>query len=393
MPSDPGHDPWPRVIGQHRVKRQLIAAMRGGRLAHAYLFHGSEGVGKDAMALELARVLHCETGGEEACGVCPSCRQAAMLQHPDIHLIVALPVGRNEVADDPPLARVSDPELATIREQLRRKAENPYHRITVPRATIIKINSVRDIRRESSMSTSDRRRRVFVISEADRMGEAAANTLLKTLEEPPGNTMLILTSAHRESLPPTILSRCHHVRFDSLTEQDIADALIGRNGVDPPGAALLARLANGSYTRAVDLLQEDVPRQRQEVLAFVRHVLSASVLPMMRDVDRLAQGSDRAAVIRFLVLLLMWLRDALVLSSGGDIINIDQGDDLRRFVAKFPRADLVRSVREVERAISLVERNVYIKLALFQLAVHLKGCIAGEAAGAPVEPEYPPDEQ
>jgi DNA polymerase III subunit delta' len=366
---------WPRVIGQQRVKATLLSTLRTGRLAHAYLFYGGEGVGKDAMALELARVIHCERGGEEACGVCASCIHMNTLQHPDVHFVCPLPVGKGEDSADGPLAKLTEQEVDTVQEEYRHKGADPYHRITILRANIIKINSIRAVRRESSMSTAGGKRKIFVISEADCMGEEAANTLLKTLEEPAGDTMLILTTAHRDALLATILSRCQNVRFDRLAEQDIRAALVERRGVEARQAELLARLADGSYTRALSLLTEDVDQWRRDVLAFVRAALANNVALVMQAVDKVVELKDRELVNRFLVLLLMWFRDALVLRHGGEAINVDQNEDLNRFLAKFPRADLQQALAHVEKAISLVERNVYIKLVIMNLAIRLKADI------------------
>ncbi len=363
---------WPRVIGQERVKRNLLGALKTGRLAHAYLFYGNDGVGKDAMALEFARVLHCETGNEKACGRCASCLRMNALEHPDVKFVVALPVGKGEKSDDGPLAKLGEPEIRTIQEQLRLKGENPYHRVSIPKANIIKINSIREIRRESSMSTFGKGRRVCIISHADEMGEEASNTILKTLEEPSGNTMLILTTSHRENLLPTIVSRCQGIRFDPLTEEQIRTALIERNGVEAQQAGLVARISNGSYTRALDLLEEDILGQRQEVVTFIRHLLGSNVLTFTDDIEKMAAPRDRETVLRFLSLLLIWFRDAMVLARGGEVINVDQKEDLQRFVAKFPDANLVQAVNDVERTISLAERNVYIMLALLQLATKLR---------------------
>ena len=370
---------WPRVIGQDRVKRILLAALRAGRLPHAYLFYGADGVGKDAMALELARVLHCERNGTAACGVCPSCERAANGTHPDIRIVVPLPVGKNESSDDDPLAKLNETDLRAVQDELREKASNPYHRVSVPRATIIKINSIRDVRRESTMSTFDGRRRVYIISPADAMGDEAANTLLKTLEEPSGDCMLILATSRRDALLPTILSRCQNVRFDPLTESDLMEALIERNSLDRETAGFVARLANGSYTAALGLLAEETLQERAFVPSFVRHVLGGSVLPLIEDVERFAAARDRVAVERFLALLLMWFRDAMVMTRGGRIINVDQEEDLRRFTARFPQADLLRAMADIERALSLVGRNVYIKLILLQLSVQLRRTIATTA--------------
>jgi DNA polymerase-3 subunit delta' len=366
---------WPRVIGQQRVKEILLSALRSERLPHAYLFYGGEGVGKDAMALELARLLHCERGGEVACGQCDSCARVSTGQHPDVRLVTALPVGKGEGSDDTPLGKLTEAELKLVQEQHRQKAENPYSRISLPRANIIKVNSIREVRRESSMSTFDKQRRVFIISDADLMGDEASNTLLKTLEEPSGDTMFILTTAHREALLPTILSRCQNVRFDPLTEEEIRAALIEREKVDGERASLAARLSNGSYTRALDLLDEDMLQERNDVLSFIRNAIAPNVVSLSTMIDGLAEGKDRERVTRFLAVMLMWFRDALVLIQGGDVINLDQQEDLKRFVARFPGADLIQVLADVEKAMFLISRNVHIKLALLQLAVQLKTTI------------------
>lgn len=375
MPSDPAKNIWPRVIGQHRVKKIILNSLRSDRLPHAYLFYGAEGVGKDAMALELARVIHCMTGGDHACGSCASCLQLDSLQHPDVRFIVSLPVGKGEKADDPPLAKLSEDEIGLIRDQLRLKGKNPYHRIRIPRATVIKINSIRDVRREASMSTTDGRRRVFIISRAEEIGTEAANTILKTLEEPSGKTMLILTTANKEALLPTIISRCQGVRFDPLTEIEVRSALIDREAADPRKADLVTRLGHGSYTRAMELLEEDLSDEREQVVGFIRHALGRNLVDFVSVIDSTLAGADREQVSRFLQLVLIWFRDALVHSNGGAIVNIDQQTDINRFTTNFPDANLPQVIRDVEHALFLVERNVYIKLILLQLATKLRRSI------------------
>ncbi len=377
---------WQRVIGQARVKQILFAALRNNRLPHAYLFVGNDGVGKDAVALELARVLHCEKGGEEACDICPSCIKVNSMQHPDVKLVVALPVGKGEKSDDPPLEKLTIAEVQLVQEQFKMKAENPYHHIMIPKASIIKINSIRDIRRESSLSTSGGDKRIIIVSRADEMGEAAANTLLKTLEEPGGNTMLILTTSHRDALLPTIRSRCQVVQFDPLTEQDIRTALVERSAVDVAPASLVARLAHGSYTKALELLHDDVAARRQHVVAFIRVALGNSTVAITEAVDDLCANKDRDVLVGFLNLMLMWVRDALVLLQGGEVINLDQQDDLQKFVSKFPQANLLGALADIERAISLVERNVYINLVMLQLAVQLRRRILASARTINAEP-------
>ncbi len=371
MPSEPSIL-WPRVIGQARVKRTLLSALRTGRLAHAYLFYGPEGVGKDAMALELARILHCERGGESACGECDSCLRAAAMQHPDIQLITALPSGKSEEKDDPPLSKLTADEITTIREEYRKKGDNPYYRVDIPRALVIKISSIREVRREASLTSYGGKKRIFVISRAEDMEDAAANALLKTLEEPAGDCLILMTAANRESLLPTIVSRCQQVRFDPLGAEEIGQALVERQAVDPSRASLISRLSNGSYSRALELLQTDVFEERAFAVEFIRNALSGNAARVIDDAERIASWKNRDQVQRFLITILMWFRDAMVLKEGGTIINLDQEEDLRRFLTRNPQADILAAMAETERALSLLDRNAYIKLILYTLATRLR---------------------
>ena len=120
---------WDSIIGQLRVKQILRSSIESRRLPHAYLFTGPDGVGKDAVAVELAKVLNCERRESVACDTCASCQRFVTLQHPNLNLIFALPVGKGEKYGDPPLAKLSNEEMAEIQEQLKLKSKNLYHDI------------------------------------------------------------------------------------------------------------------------------------------------------------------------------------------------------------------------------------------------------------------------
>lgn len=367
---------WPRVIGQERVKTLLRRAIHARRLSHAYLFYGPEGSGKDALAIELARVIHCERGGEDACGICPSCTSMDSLQHPDVRFVTALPTGKGgEESDDGPLDKLAQADVTAIQEEFAAKGRDPYHRVSIPRATTIKINSIREIRREAPLSSAGNRRRVYIISNADMMADPAANTLLKTLEEPSGDCMFILTTSFKDQLLPTIVSRCQQVRFDPLTEELVFEALMARRQPEPAQAELVARLSMGNYTRAVQLLDEDLMNERERVLTFIRRTVAGHHADVAEVIDAVTERKDRDRVSLFLLLMMMWFRDALVISSGRSAINHDQHESLQKFVARYPGADLAGIINDIERAISLVGKNVYLKLVLYQLAGQLKSHI------------------
>jgi DNA polymerase-3 subunit delta' len=371
---------WDRIIGQDRVKELLRRTLSSGSVAHAYLFWGSEGAGKDAMAVEFARALNCLESRPDPCGKCASCRKVDLLQHPNLSLIFALPVGKNEQSGDDPIAVLSEDQVSAIQDQIRLKAEDPYHRIAIPKANFIKINSVRDVRREAALSSFEGGKRVFIISNAEEMNAEASNSLLKTLEEPSSDSVFILTTAQKEQLLPTILSRCQLVQFDPLSEQELQEALVARNGVDRVQASLVARLANGSYTAAVDMLSVDIVAQRQEAVQFLRLVLGSQKIPLALDIERIATFGDRAVVERWLKLLGVWLRDAMVLREQGEsgLLNLDHLKDLTSFNQKFPHAHLPQALESVEASIALVGKNGYLPLVVTALAINLKRDLASQ---------------
>lgn len=365
---------WNRVIGQVRIKELLKRSIASKTIAHAYLFYGAEGVGKDALAIEFARALNCVHGGTDACGECPSCKKVDLLQHPNIQLIFSLPVGKSEKSGDDPIEVLTQDQVEAVQEQIHLKAENPYHRIEIPKSNFIKINSVRNLRREAALSGFEGGKKIFIVSSAEMMNAEASNSLLKTLEEPPPETVFILTTSQKEQLLSTIVSRCQLVQFDPLSEEEIKDALVARLNVESEQAALAARLSNGSYTTACEALSADMVTERQGVVQFLRLVLGAQKIPLSLEIERISALGDRSAVVRWLKLLQVWLRDALVLREQGEsgLMNVDHTKDLKSFVQKFPHADLIAALDRVESSIALVDKNVYLPLVLTTLTIDLK---------------------
>jgi DNA polymerase-3 subunit delta' len=372
---------WDRVIGQHRVKDLLRRILSSKRIAHAYLFFGGEGVGKDAAAIEFARALNCQQNTVDPCGECGSCKKIELLQHPNLKLIFPLPIGKNEKAGDDPIEVLSEDQVVAVQEQLRLKAANPYHTISIPKANYIKINSVRDLRRDAALSAFEGGKKVFLISNAETMNAEASNSILKTLEEPSSDALFILTVSQKEQLLETIVSRCQLVQFDSLGEEEIQSSLIARERVEPAQASLIARLARGSYSAALEMLSVDMVGQRQEVVHFLRLVLGSLRAPLATDIERIISLGDRAAVERWLKMLEVWLRDAMVLRDHGEggLLNVDHTKELKSFTEKFPRADLVAALDTIDRSVALVGKNIYLPLVLTSLAIDLRRCLAPQA--------------
>ena len=190
------------VIGQERVKRALRQALENGRLAHAILLYGPEGVGKRAMAIELAKAVNCTRAKTDACDRCNSCHKISSLQHPDLKVVFPGP------------AQLPVEEEVSV---LQKIAEDNYQPVGFGKSVTIPIDKIRELRKQASYHPYEGKRKVAIVLGADQMRPEAANALLKILEEPPGTMLLILTATNPSSLLPTILSRCQRIRPVSYT--------------------------------------------------------------------------------------------------------------------------------------------------------------------------------
>lgn len=217
------------ILGQDRAVDLLRRSLSAGRLAHAYVFTGPPGVGKRATALALASACLCTTRPGEGCDSCPECRLVGALTHPDLFL------------ED--LAR-AQAERAT--------------------ASQVSIDQVRRVRGHLALRAVRGPRKLAVIDDAERMTGDAQNALLKTLEEPPGRTTLVLVATNAAVLLPTIRSRCQQVRFAPL-EDAVIERLLVDGGVEPADAATAAPLAEGSLVRGRELASGDLAERCREL--------------------------------------------------------------------------------------------------------------------------------
>jgi DNA polymerase III subunit delta' len=229
------------IRGHDRVADRLRRALAKGRLASTFLFVGPAGIGKRMFALKLAQGLLCERAPPERldpCGECPSCHQVNSLNHPDVEL-VAKPADKAFI----PL------ELLIGDAEHRMRAGLCYNIALKPYSG---------------------RRKVAIIDDADYLNKEGANCLLKTLEEPPPKSLLILIGTSEQRQLPTIRSRCQIVRFQPLAENDVAELLVERGLCDDPALARAAALhGNGSLARAAMWCDSGLREFRQELLSII----------------------------------------------------------------------------------------------------------------------------
>lgn len=278
--------PFSSIIGHERPVALLKRALAGGSLAHAYLFSGDEGVGKRMTALALGAALNCASPGPDGgCGTCPSCRKSAAGTHPD--LTVVMP----ESEDEQRLALLS-----------KKEAEKASDRI--------KIEQVRAAQDRLSLKAFEGRRKVLVVDRADAMTEEAMNAFLKTLEEPPGESLIVLITSRPQVLLATIRSRCQEVKFQPLPRHQVAAVLRERRELSEEDAWFLAALCRGSLGRALTMDAAEERQERTELAAVLDR------LPAMSDDEllTLADGvsKDRDGFLRLVDISIERLRDRLV---------------------------------------------------------------------------------
>ena len=361
-----------RVVGQHRVKDILASSLSRNRLAHAYLFHGQAGVGKDAVALSVAMGFSCANKAVGGCGECSPCASIMNLEHPGFHLVLPVP--------SRPKSMKEDKYREILRERALQRIKNPYKEITyspeLSTLPIIGIDHVRAMKRNVMLKMAGGRQRIFFISHADRLNAEASNSLLKLLEEPPQNTILILTTSMPGRLLETIVSRCQAVRFDPLEEKQIENAMVEIWDYPRDQAKFSARLAGGSLQRALNLIDEGFEEKRNAAQAFLEISLEGSILRRVECVDDLVKPGNKQGVQETLRILEVWIRDLLYIDLGlpERIMNINREDYLLGFRERWPEFNAEAGMKCVEQAIDFIEKNVYLNLVVFSLSRELRGC-------------------
>ena len=291
---------WENILGHEEQIARLRKLRIEGRLPHAMLFHGPDGVGKLRVARAMAAELLCEGADARPCGTCRQCRALLQDAHPDYYEI--------------------HPEGKAVKT--------------------IKIDVIRAMQANVERAPLLAAQRVVVIDDAEQMNEAAENSLLKTLEEPKGAVHFILVTRARSSMLDTIRSRCMNVGFGSLPEAELAHALALR-GIPEAMAAELSALSDGSFGRALRLYDDGGLTMRDDAAAFLAHL--GTFRP--QDVFEKSAAMEklpREKLSEWFLYLGMLLRDLLVLTEDGASLLLYHKDLRDRLAAMLPSFPLAR---------------------------------------------------
>ena len=333
QPPQPG---W-HIIGHEHAIDLLRRTLAAQQVRHAYLFTGPDHIGKTLLVHRFAQTLLC-TGGldphvapQEPCNTCLACRKVLHSNHPDLHII----------------AKAPDKQF-------------------------ILIEQIRALQSDSARRTLEGRRNVFIIQGAHAMNMQAANCLLKTLEEPEPDVVLLLTVPDPGLLLPTILSRVQQVSMHLLTSSQIKNALEQRWEVDPQEAALLAALAAGRMGWAIQAVEdEDLLSERKAQLEALTKLPLASKVQRFDIAQKLSTDTDKARNV--LELWLLWWRD-MVLAANQCLdltVNVDMRDTLKQQATKLGTAEAERMVHAILNTLEALDQNVNARTALEVLMLDL----------------------
>lgn len=313
------------ILGHSRPITLLQRAIRGDKMAHSYLFLGNEGIGKKWVALQFAKAINCLTEEVEkgdACDHCSSCKKIDHLLHPDVLLI--------------------EPEGQTL-----------------------KVDQVRQMQRELAYRPYEGKRRVCILTAADRMAPNMSNILLKTLEEPPLHTMIILLANNPRLLLPTILSRCQPIRFNPLPNPMVAKWLMEQKGLNEEEAHLLSYLSEGSPGKAMEIREEIHQVPREELLKGLVGLKSLSFEKMGSWAESLP--SYRENLVLILEVAKTLLRDLTMmktLKNGSKLIHSDLLQEMETMAPKWSLSSLLNRMEGIHQTILALKGNANTTLAL-----------------------------
>ncbi|MBI3950688.1 MAG: DNA polymerase III subunit delta' [Acidobacteria bacterium] len=319
---------WETLIGNDRVKATLKAALIENRLAHGLIFSGPDGVGKRQFALTVAKAVNCVEARADSCDHCAVCRKIEAGDHIDVQILG-------------------------------------------PDGAFIKVSQVRQLVGEANYRPFESRKRVFILDPASAMNEQAANALLKTLEEPPATSLVILITDKLQALLPTVRSRCQIHTFTPLKVEQVEDFLRARYPRPEAEIKLIARLSAGRIGRALEIDLSAYQEQRKETIELLKLlVASNNQARLIRAAEYLGRKLSREEFERRLDVLNIVLRDVFrFITEGGsaEVTNIDMVPILRQLAKKWSLEKIEHFTGQLETLRRNLQQNIHRQIALEEI--------------------------
>lgn len=318
--------PFSSLVGNERIKRLLQRAVTEGRISQGLIFAGQRGVGKHQFALALAQAINCENPKNgDACNKCLSCRKISSHEHPDVHTIS-------------------------------------------PDGQFIKIGQMRELSQEAQYRPYEGRRRVYIIDDAERLREEAANSILKTLEEPPESSLILLVTSKPYALLETIRSRCQMLSFAPLTSTELEIYLKANYKRPAEETRMLARLARGSIGRTLEIDLGVYREKRAMMLELIEALaITRDAVKLLSAAEHLGRKLEKDEFENHLDVLVVLLADLFHLKLGepaDSLTNSDIAPRLERIADALTLEQIIEWVGKIEQVLQSLARNVNRQLAM-----------------------------
>lgn len=324
------------IKGQDRAVGLLKEYIRQGHLKGGYLFAGSEGIGKMHTAYTLAKSVNCLKEDSDSCDSCASCLKIEKNEHPDVHII-----------------NHADSFIASPTRRKNAESES---------TDAVKIVDIRQLQRDISLRPYEGKTKVFVIDNAHNLTPEAQNALLKILEEPPRDSLIVLITSRPSFLFKTIISRCKVIRFYPLERRRLEDILRRDYSLDINLAHFLAYFSEGRMGAALRLKETEILKEKNRIID--EFIVS----------DRLSLESpivsDREEVRGYLNILATWFRDLYLVKTGiqhAELINLDRKEQILKTMNRYSFLELDGIMNSISGAFLYLDQNVNIKLLLASL--------------------------
>jgi len=359
------------LSAQPRVWDRLSQIGSSEQLGSAYLFSGPPGCGKEGTALQFAQLLNCESGSDDSCGNCPSCKRFFRLQHENLKLIFPLPTPKKNT--DRENTGIDHKDLEMVTEAIAQKSGDPFFKIQIPRANRILIQSIRELRKSLYLKSESSGRKMVIIFDAHLLSAGqgeAANALLKLLEEPPENTTLVLITDYIELLLPTILSRCQQIRFPRLDDSYIQN-WFEMKMVKDTDIPYLTGLSRGNLHQARFLISQSVGDLMTLIGGLIKTITQDDPdqwRKFTQTYSKLAKQDQKTFSFHFIILKI-WFQSANRFQKNLDDLlhHTSFKPGMERMIKTHPDADFSAVAFELEDTVNAIPQNLYMPLVLINL--------------------------
>ena len=340
------------IIGQEKAIGILKNAIHTNKIASSYLFYGKDGIGKFTSALYFGMALNCTNPKEGMpCGKCASCKKFLELSHPD--MLYIFPTPNLEISLEGTIK--SEAMLKEYTAYIENKKHTPWKKFYFSKNTEIRIAAIRMLEHKINFSPIEAKYKIFIIEDAHNVNIKTQNAFLKTLEEPPENTVIILTTSQPQNLLPTILSRCQKVAFSPVSEKLIKNELLKDPMIDEVTANIIAKISNGSMEKALQLSDQGFMEARKDAELLLDIIYQKNDEDFYNFLKNFKSSAKNELLLELINYLIIWLYDvANIHFSPDNIINIDKLKILNNFYKLNPNIalysnKLVKKLQELQK--------------------------------------------